>query len=539
MKTGIKKQHNNAPIIAESLMSVASSTIEYEEKFQPVVDYIEELEGKIRVFQKHFFDSKSEKRQVPENDPQMLLFNEAESSVHESLPTEEVEDVPPDSPAPRKRKPVRRHFSEHLPAVDVIHDIDESEKICGCGACLEKIGEEISEKVDIKPAELKVIRHIRYKYACKNCEGVEGDGKTVKIAPVPPQIIPKGIPAASLLAWIAASKFADHLPLYRQAKIFTRFGVEMSRSSMASWMIQAAEKCQPLIDLIRMEILAGICVNVDETTLQVLGEPDKSNTSKSYMWVFKGGDPEKPSVIYQYSPSRSGSLPLEFLEGYSGYVQTDGYSGYNRLESDDTNIRLLGCFAHVRRYFIKIIDARPKSIKAKPGSAEVALEYIRKLYAIEKQTEGLNPFEIYELRQKKAKPVLEEFNDWLNKRSAQVAPKSLLGQAIHYTTSNWNRLARYIENGNLKPDNNAAENAIRPFVVGRKNWLFSGHPNGANASASLFSIIESAKAAGLEPYAYLRYLFEKIPFAKCSDDYEALMPRRIDSKTIQSFIDNL
>lgn len=539
MKTGIDKQHNNAPAIASSLMSVASSAEEYEEKFQPVVDYIEDLEGKIRILQKEIFGSRSEKRSRPENGQQMLLFDETESSPQDCQPEENSETVQPEPSTPRKRKPLRQPLPGHLRREIRIHDIDESEKVCGCGSCLEKIGEESSEKLEYKPAEMFVIQHVRYKYACKKCEGVEGDGKTVKIAQVPPQIIPKGIPGASLLAWIIVSKFADHLPLYRMVKIFERLGIDMSRSTMASWLIQAADKCQPLLDLIHNEILSGPCVNVDETTLQVLGETGRSNTSKSYMWVFRGGDPEKTSVIYQYSQARSGSVASDFLAGYSGYVQTDGYAGYNRLESDSTDMKLLGCFVHARRYFIKVIDARPKNMKAKTGSADVALEYIRKLYAIEKQAQGLSPDEVFVLRQEKSKPVLDEFKAWMDKRSPQTAPKSLLGQALHYTLSNWDRLVRYIENGNLKPDNNSAENAIRPFVIGRKNWLFSGHPNGANASAALFSIIESAKAARLEPHAYLRFLFEKIPLAKSQADFQALVPQRIQLQAMHEFLDNM
>lgn len=542
MKTGIKSPHDNTSIIRESLKSVAPSPEVFDEKCQPVIDYIEELEGKIRILQKQVFASKTEKRPAPESDPQMLLFNEAEteSSEEQTPEAEEVKEESIEVPAHKRVKPKRKPLPESLERVEVVHDIAESEKVCGCGACLEKIGEETSEKLDIIPAKIRVIRHIRPKYACKKCEGTESEGPTVKIAPVPDQIIPKGIPSAGLLAWIVVSKFCDSLPLYRQVKLFERIGVLISISTMASWMIQVAEKCGPMIDLLRMEILSGPCINIDETTLQVLKEQDRADETKSYMWVFRGGPPEKPSVIFQYSRTRSGSVAKNFVEGYKGYCQTDGYAGYDCLEKD-SKIKLLGCFSHARRKFIDIIDARGKKDKGKTGSAEQALGYIQKLYRIERSAADrkLSPYKIFELRQNEAKPVLDEFKSWMDKRVVQVPPPSLLGKALKYTLSNWERLIRYIEDGNLKPDNNTAENAIRPFVVGRKNWLFAGHPNGAHASSVLYSLVESAKSAGLEPYAYLRFLFEKIPLAQTEDDYQKLLPRSISKESLSDFISKL
>lgn len=532
MKKGINQPHDNASKIRESLESIPVSPEIFEEKCKPVIDYVEELEGKIRLLQNQIFASKTEKRPAPENDGQMLLFNEAETEsavADEENAKEETIEVPSHTRVKPKRKPL----PESLERVEIVHDIDESEKVCGCGACLEKIGEETSEKLDIIPAKIRVIKHIRLKYACRKCEGTESkDGETVKIAPVPAQIIPKGIPSEGLLAWIVVSKFCDSLPLYRQSKIFTRIGVDIPVSTLGSWMIQVAERCRPIIELLRKEILSGPCINIDETTLQVLKEPDRSDQAKSYMWLFRGGSPEAPSFIYQYAPTRSGSVARDFVEGYSGYCQTDGYTGYDCLEKD-LGIRLLGCFSHARRYFIKVIDARPKKDKGKAGSPEQAIAYIQKLYRIEREAadKNLSVEEIFQLRQEKSKPVLDEFKEWMDKRSSQTPPSSLLGKALNYTLSNWDRLIRYIEDGDLKPDNNAAENAIRPFVVGRKNWLFSGHPNGAHASSVLYSLVESAKAVNLEPYAYLKLIFEQIPLARCEDDFKKLLPKNIAAET--------
>ena len=247
------------------------------------------------------------------------------------------------------------------------------------------------------------------------------------------------------------------------------------------------------------------------------------------MWVFRGGPPEKPVLIYRYSPTRSGQVPREVLQGYRGYCQTDAFSGYDGLEQTIDGLMLVGCFAHARRNFVKVIDARGKGAEGKTGSAEVALGYIRKLYRIEEaaRSANLSPVEVQQFREDRARPVLAVFKAWLEMRKDKTPPKGLLGKAIDYTLSRWSKLVRYLENGHITPDNNAAENAIRPFVVGRKNWLFAGSPSGADAAATLYSLIETAKACGLDAYQYLRILFEKIPYARSEADYAALLPQNI------------
>jgi transposase len=277
---------------------------------------------------------------------------------------------------------------------------------------------------------------------------------------------------------------------------------------------------------------------VDETPLQVLNEPGRANTTKSYMWVFHGGPPDKPVILFRYSQTRSGEVPREVLAGYGGYCQTDAFSGYDALEVANPGIILVGCFAHVRRNFVKIIDARGRAARNKPGSPEVALEYISRLYKIEKiaRERQLLPDEIVSLRSQHAMPVLKEFKAWMDKRIGQTPPKGLLGQALNYALTQWPKLIRYLENGHITPDNNAAENAIRPFVIGRKNFLFAGHPNGANAAATLYSLIETAKACGLQAYQYLRLLFEKIPHAQSERDYKSLLPQNLTPEQLSQFI---
>lgn len=498
-------------------------------------EHITILEEQIRVLKKTIFGRKSEKRTVEEQGAQQLhLFNEAEVLVEQN-PEQKSVTVPEHT----RQKPKRKPLPPDLPRIEVIEDIDESEKICACGAELSRIGEEVCEKLDIIPAKIQVTRIIRPKYACKSCEGVESDGPTVKIAPPPPQIIPKGIASPGLVAHIAVSKYCDALPLYRQEKIFSRYGIELTRSTMAAWMVTAAECCKPLMDLLYKELLIGPLINVDETPLQVLNEPDRANTTKSYMWVFRGGIPDKPVVLFRYSQTRSGDVPREVLAGYGGYCQTDGFSGYDALEASNPGIRMVGCFFHARQNFTKIITARGKG--AKPGSPEVALDYIGRLYKIEKigRDRELSPDEIVALRREQALPVLEEFKVWMDKRIKQTPPKGLLGQALNYALTRWPKLIRYTENGYITPDNNAAENAQRPFVIGRKNWLFAGHPNGAHAAAVLYSLIETAKACGLDPYRYFRLLFSKIPYAKAEEDYGALMPRNLTPEMLSRFVAGL
>jgi transposase len=510
--------------------TLPKTTEELEAIIKPYESRIEYLEQRLTVLEKMIFAPKSEKRRPDEEEggTQLHLFNEAE------VLEEKEEETPLRIPEHTRQKPRRKPLPKDLPRVEVIHDIDESEKVCACGEQLSRIGEDVCEKLDIIPAKIQVIRIIRPKYACKGCEGVESVGPTVMIAPPPPQIIAKGIATPGLLAHVAVSKYGDALPLYRQEKIFERHGIEINRSTMAGWMVKAAESCTPVMDLLYKELHAGPLINVDETPVQVLKEPGRANTTKSYMWVFRGGPPEKQVVIFRYSPTRSGDIPREVLQGYHGYCQTDAFSGYDSLEQTIEGIQLVGCFVHARRNFVKVIDARAgKGAKGKTGSAEVALGYIAQLYRIEKAARAahLSASEIQQFRMEKAGSVLEEFKVWMEKKKDQTPPQGLLGKAINYTLSRWTKLVRYLDNGHITPDNNAAENAIRPFVVGRKNWLFAGSPSGADAAATLYSLIETAKACGLDPYQYLRLLFGKIPSAHSETDYRALLPQNTSSAT--------
>lgn len=526
MNLDISKLPEDTSTLKELIGSLADSYTDLETKSQSRIDYLEE---RIRLLQNELFGRKSEKQTMPDKDQlQLFLFAEPDLPEPELVDTVTV-------PAHSRKKRGRKPLPKDLPRVDVIHDIDESEKMCACGCQLSLIDEDVSEKLDIIPAEIKVIRHIRLKYACKDCEGTEDDGPTVKIAPLPIQFIPKGIATPGLVAQLLISKFEDALPFYRQEKIFSRLGIDIPRSTMCGWAIKAAEQCNPLLELLHQKILSGPLINIDETPVQVMKEPGRSNTSKSYMWVFRGGLPDKPVLIFQYHPTRSGQVPNEFLKDYSGYIQTDAYSGYDAL-GRRPDIYHVGCWSHARRMFVKVVKAG--SGKGKKGHAEIAIEYIQEIYAVEKSArkDQLTPDQIVALRQEKSKPVLEKFKVWLNALAGKTPPKGLLGKAVNYTLKNWPRLVRYLENGYISPDNNMAENAIRPFVVGRKNWLFFGHPNGASAGSCLYSLIETAKACCLKPYNYLMYVFDNIPFAKTEPDYEKLLPQNLTQEEIENFI---
>jgi len=493
-------------------------TVEDVEEIRKIaMDLIDEnqvLQEQVKILQDRLFGRKSEKS--AKDDGQMSLFEMPEPE----LPIlEETESLTIAEHTRKKRG--RKPLPENLPRIDVIHELSEEERQCPCGCIKTRIGEEKSEQLDYIPAKVRVIRNIRYKYGCKNCEGSEDEGSTVSIARMPDQIIPKSIATPGLLAHILTAKFADALPFYRQEKQFARIGIELGRATMCRWGMKVADACDIMIGMMKKDILAGSLIGIDETTLKVLKE---SRKSKSYMWVFRGGPPDKSILLFEYHATRSGDIPSRFLKGYKGTVQTDGYAGYNFLDTQE-DIRHVGCWVHARRKFKEVTRAAGNK-NSNAGNAGTALKYISKLYKIEKeaQLKKLSPRQLYDQRQSLAVPILDEFKKWLDVRAEKLAPKTLLGKAVHYTLSQWHRLIEYTEDGNVRPDNNLVENAIRPFVVGRKNWLFSDTIQGAMASALIYSLIETAKANGLEPYWYLKHLFERLPEAMTEKDFRALLP---------------
>jgi hypothetical protein len=318
----------------------------------------------------------------------------------------------------------------------------------------------------------------------------------------------------------APAKFVDGLPLARFEYVLDRHGVPVPRQTLARWVIGVGKMLQPLHNLMRDTLFDGPFIHADETVVQVLKEPDKKPTSKSYMWVQTGGPPDKPVVIYDYDPSRSGEVPVRLLNGYRGYLMTDGYDGYNALAKAQ-GIEHMTCWAHVRRYFVDAVRVQPKG---KRGHADEAVALIGKLYGIERDYKDATDKERQLARQQYSVPVLAALHAWMDRILPGVTPTSALGSALSYMSDYWPRLTRYTERGDLPIDNNRCENAIRPFVIGRKNWLFSDTPAGAHASAVIYSLMQTAKANGIEPYTWLRRVMRELPAAKTVEDVEALLP---------------
>ncbi len=450
---------------------------------------------------------------------QIRLFDEAEQATAEEVDHEESVIVP----AHARLKRGRKKLPDALPRVDVIHEIPEAERRCPHdGKLLAEIHSVVSEQLDIIPAQIRVIRHIRKQYAC-DC------GQSIQTAPLPPQPIPKSLASPGLLAHITVSKYQDALPLYRQETILQRIGVDIPRATLANWMIRTGILIQPVINLLRDRLLGYDILQMDETTVQVLKEPGKTAQSKSYLWLQRGGPPDQPVILYDYDPSRSQAVPTRLLDGFKGYLQTDGYAGYNAAVASN-GLSHVGCMAHARRKFSEAVKAQGK--KKKKGKAHQGLALIQKLYRIEKQTRTLTAETRHEHRQRHARPILNELRSWLEEALPQVPPTSATGKALNYLHNEWDKLICYLDDGRLEIDNNGAENAIRPFVIGRKNWLFSDSVRGVKSSANLYSLVETAKANGLEPYAYLRHLLTELPKATTVEAIEALLPGTIKKDQI-------
>jgi len=483
----------------------------------------------LRLLRAQLFGRKSEKLSAEEL-RQSRLFNEIEAELAkgpELFSNEPEVSVPEHSRKKRGRKPL----PDDLPRKEIIHDLSDEEKVCGCGAELVRIGEETAEKLDLIPPQVIVEKHIRPKYACKNCEGLHAvDGKAIKIAPLEPQILPKSLATPGLLAQLLTGKFCDSLPFYRTERILERFGIELSRATMCNWAVKVHERCSRLLELLKAEMLKKPVLHCDETTLQVLNEPGKSNTSTSYMWLFRGGtrdgpvvSADPPVVWFEYRNSRSGDFLGEFLYGYRGPFVTDGYVGYDAFGAGDGMVHA-GCWAHARRPFFELKKIAPDS-----EAAAHALDTIGKLYKIEREARKLklDADQTQRLRQQHSRPIVKDFHAWLKQTELETPPKSKLGRAVSYVLGQWSKLEAFLENGHIPIDNNLAENEIRSFVVGRKNWLFSASTAGAAASAALYTLIANAKAAGLEPYWYLRFLFEGLAYARNDDDLWTLLPQNV------------
>lgn len=495
------------------------------QRIEAQTEEIRVLREYIRLLRHQRFGRKSEQS----SEAQLRMFNEAEAELDASEQAEREATVSVGAHTRKRRG--RRPLPEWIPRVEILHDLAEAEKVCGeDGTALERIGEEVAEQLEFIPATLRVLRHVRPKYACPRCR------TGIRIAPVPPQPIPKSLASPTLLAHVAVSKYADGLPLYRQERMFERLGIDLPRATFASWMVKVGELVQPLVNLLRDELLGSGFVQCDETPFQVLKEPGKAATSASYLWVQGAPARDGPVWLYTYDPSRSAEVPKRLLEGFEGFLQSDGYEGYTAV-GNQSGIRHVGCWAHCRRKFDEAVKGQGKGAKRKrtlrESKALQGLAFIQKLYRIERQMGTVSPEERKRLRLLHSKPVMEAMRAWLDAALSRVPPQSLTGKALAYADGQWPKLVRVLEDGRIPLDTNAVENAIRPFVVGRKGWLFADTVRGAEASANLYSVIETAKGNGIEPFAYLRHVFAELPRATRLADFEALLPWNLDRSLLQ------
>ena len=478
------------------------------------------LEEALRVLKANTYGPSRERLSVAAG--QVELFNEIEATldITEAVGMEpQLKATPLREDKSAGGKPGRTKLACHLPRVEIRHELTEAERQCDCGGVLAEIGADVSEQIDYVPAKVQVLRHVRVKYACPGCE------QCVKTAALPEHILPKTNASPGLLAQLVTSKYVDSLPLYRQEAMFERYGVRLPRATQAAWMIGLNLPLQPLLNLMDERLRSSGYVRIDETRVQVLNS-DKAPSALHWMWVRVAGPKHQRIILFDYDPSRGGEVADGLIEGCSGYLQSDGYQAYEGVSARAGLIHV-GCFAHARRRFFEALKALPNAQRKQASAAHEAVRRIDALYLIERQIKDLDDEGRTRIRRDEAVPQLASLHEWANRMQHETMPSGKLGEALGYLITQWPKLVRYIEDPRLAIDTNLAENSIRPFALGRRNWLFADTVKGAKASAALYSIVSTARANGLEPYAYLRRLFAELPKAKTVEDFEAMLPFNI------------
>jgi transposase len=454
---------------------------------------IQKLKLQIARLKRMQFGSSSERH--GERIAQLELLVEA---LESNLPPQE--DAAPTAPPTDsvKGKPARKPLPDHLP-----RQVEEHAPACGCphcGTALKRLGEDVSEHLELIPEHFKVIRVVRPKMSCPKCSAVVQ-------APAPSRPIPKSIAGAGLLAHVAVSKYLDHLPLYRQSEIYARQGVDLERSTMAGWIGAISDLVKPLVDEIGRYVVAGTKVHADDTPVPVL-DPGRGTTKTARLWAYvrddrPAGSTDPPATWYRYTPTREGAHPRAHLAQFAGILQADGFSGFNGLY-ESGRILEAACWAHARRKFYDLFEANRSPV------AKEALDRIQALYAIEGAVRGKLPAERVAVRQRDAVPLLASLESWMRATLATVSAKSELAAAFNYSLKRWVALTRYSQDGSIEIDNNAAERAMKGPVLGRKNWLFAGSHDGGERAAAMYSLLETAKLNGIDPEAYLRQVLQRI-----------------------------
>jgi transposase len=446
---------------------------------------------------------------LPEQD---VLFDEPEREQHRARMS------PVKGHQRRQSGGARKPPPDPLPREVRVHELDDAQCTCGCGGALHIIDAEITETLEQIPAKLYVIEHHRHSYGCLSC------GEGVTRAPAPAAPIRGARVGPQLLAAVVAGKYVEAMPLYRMAAFYQRHDVDLDRQTLARWIGKAAELAMPVLDRLHALLLTRAVVYVDETPVQILKKAGCSAKQKSTMWVYASGGADPPIRLYAYQPTRGTEHPRRFLNGFAGYLQSDGFAGYDALARARPQITGVGCWAHCRRKFVDVQKAQAGA--APEGEAAWFVERICEVYALERALVEATPEARYRRRQAEAAPILEAIGERLATLAGSVPSKSLLGKAVTYARKQWPQLTRCIEAGEMAIDNNVAERAIKPFVIGRKNWFFANTPAGATASARLYGLIETAKANGVEPYRYLAHVFSELPQRdlEAGDAIEDLLP---------------
>lgn len=472
------------------------------------------LENQIVNKNRKIFGSSSE--QVDCN--QLSLFDEAEKNSNLKAEEPTIEEIT------YRRKKASTNIGKkdnlaNLERVIIEHKLTENEAICDkCKTPLTIIGKKSSEKLKFVPAKLYIEEHVTYTYGCKSCE-TENDNANIISAKAPKTILHKSMASNEILAHVINLKYVHAMPLYRQETYFKMLDANLSRQTLSNWIMSAASELQPVYNFMKKKLIERDYIQADETTLKVIDDKGNDSKSKKYMWLYRAGGCKNPIILYDYQRTRSSSCPRDFLKGFSGFLQTDGYTGYNKVE----NVKRFYCLAHIRRKFYEVIADLDKET-LKKSRAIIGFNYCEKLYDIEKSLrENYSKDEdYYEKRYKtrldKTAPILDKFISYTEREIKDALPKSPLGRALEYAHKLLPSMKTFLENGSLEIDNNASERAIKPFVIGRKNWLFSNTPKGANASALIYSIIETSKSNGLIIEKYLVYLFDRIANSEIIDE---------------------
>ena len=498
-----------------------------ENKIQEQQAQIEELKRKLEHMNEVFanaqrtrFGQSSEQKSYVLGKDQLSLFNEAEEAQDHKA-EEPTSDTVLIAAHERKKKRSQAEMLNQLPEEEVLLEIPEEQLVCGkCGGKMKPIGKKfLRHEMQIIPKQIKLLAYYAVTYACDSCEKDTGFAHITSVKP-PVPLMKHSLASASTVAYIMTQKYVDGLPLARQEKIWAREGISLSRATMANWVIQCSQSwLKPLYKHMKQELLTHSVIHADETVVQVLKEEGKPATSESRMWLYASAALLRHQVrIFEYQPDRSGKRPESFLRGFAGCLVTDGYAGYNQVQ----NVTHCGCWAHARR---KWREAMPEGATVKTSKAAVGFQYCNKLFAEERKCAPNHPKYRQEYRQNRELPLLEEYYAWLNTVHPEKGSK--LEEAVRYSLNQKQRLMAYLDHGEVPISNNLAENAIRPFTLGRKNWLFCDTPKGAEASAIVYSLVESAKANGVEPFAYLQHVLVQLPYlgkTHSHEELETLMP---------------